>query len=81
MPVSFQQMREFEGQRVLMRFDDGVEVIAHLLSAVEDMDGGRHLIYENVEWASDPQEIAKLKGSVAYAEGESLVAILAAPRA
>jgi hypothetical protein len=75
MPVAFSRMREFEDHRVKMRFDDGHEVIAHLLSAVEDMDGSHHLIYDRVEWANDPRELATAKDSTVYAEGESLIFI------
>jgi hypothetical protein len=75
MPVVFSQMRELEDRRVKMRFDDGHEVIAHLLSAVEDMDGSRHLIYDRVEWANHPRELATAKDSTVYAEGESLIFI------
>jgi hypothetical protein len=79
MPIPFSQMKEFEDKRVLMRFDDDHEVIAHLLSAIEDMDGSHHLVYERVEWANDPGEIARAEGATVYAEGESLMSIEDAP--
>ena len=71
-------MREFENQRVRMVFDDGLDTIATLLSAAEDMDGSRHLIYDRVEWANDVREFATAHDSCVYAEGESLVSIDAA---
>ncbi len=58
-----------------MRFDDDHEVIARLLSATEDLDGSLHLIYDKIEWANDPRELATAKDSACYAEGESLVSI------
>jgi hypothetical protein len=75
MPIAFSVMRGFEDQRVMMVFDDGLEVIARLLSTTEDMDGEQHLIYDHVEWANDPRELATAKDSTVYAEAESLVAI------
>ena len=75
MPVPFSRMREFENQRVRMVFDDGLETVGFLLSAVEDMDGSQHLIYDKVEWATDLRELASAKDSTVYAEGESLVSI------
>ena len=75
MPIAFNRMREMEDHRVIMRFDDGHEVIARLLSATEDLDGSHHLIYDQVEWANDPREFATSKDSTVYAEGESLIAI------
>ena len=75
MPVSFERMRSFENQRVMMRFDDDHEVIARLLSATEDIDGSHHLIYDRVEWANDPREMATAEDSTVYSEGESLVSI------
>ena len=68
-------MREFENQRVRMLFNDGLETMAWLHSAVEDSDGSLHLIYDRVEWANDPREFATAKDSTIYAEGESLVSI------
>ena len=64
-----------EDRRVKMRFDDGHEVVARLLSATEDIDGSQHLIYDKVEWANDPRELATATDSTIYAEGESLVYI------
>ena len=78
MSVEFSRMREFENQRVRMVFDDGLETVATLLSAVEDTDGDHHLIYENVEWANDPREFATAHDSSVYAEGASLISIDAA---
>jgi hypothetical protein len=75
MPVAFERMRELENRRVKMNFDDGHEVIARLLSATEDIDGSHHLIYDLVEWANGPRELASAAGSTVYAEGESLISI------
>jgi hypothetical protein len=75
MSVTFERMRELENRRVRMAFDDGLEVIGRLLSATEDLDGSHHLIYDLVEWASDPRELASSLDSTVYAEGESLVSI------
>jgi hypothetical protein len=58
-----------------MRFDDDMECIATLVSANQDVDGSLHLVYDGVEWANDPRELATAKDSTVYAEGESLVSI------
>lgn len=55
-----------------MRWRDGYEVVATLLSATTDMDGSAHLVYSNVVWSS--------AGSVdrdinCYSEGDTLVSI------
>ncbi len=75
MPVPFSRMLECQDKRVKMRFDDDHECIATLLNASQDLDGSLHLIYDNVECASDPRELATAKDSTVYAEGESLVSI------
>jgi hypothetical protein len=75
MAIDFSVLRGLEDRRVRMRFDDGIEIIARLLSATEDLDGSQHLIYDRVEWSNDPRELATAKDSTAYAEAESLVAI------
>jgi hypothetical protein len=75
MPIEFSVLRELEDRRVRMRFDDGIEVIARLISATEDTNGSQHLIYDQVEWANDPRELATAKDSTVYAEAESLVGI------
>jgi small nuclear ribonucleoprotein (snRNP)-like protein len=75
MPFSLSALREFQDKRVRMRLDDGCEYIATFLSASQDTDGSLHLVYDRVEWANDPRELATAKDSTVYAEGESLVSI------
>jgi len=75
MAIPLIRLREFEDKRVKMVFDDDHECIATLLSASQDMDGSLHLVYDKVEWANDPRELATAKDSTVYAEGESLVSI------
>ena len=76
MAIPLRTMQEFQDKRVRMRFDDDHECIATLLSASQDdMDGSLHLVYDRVEWANDPRELATAKDSTVYAEGESLVSI------
>lgn len=71
----FAEVAALEGRRVKMRFDDGHEVIARLLSATTDIDGGQHLIYDEVEWSSELNLYGTKGDSGFYAEGESLVSI------
>jgi hypothetical protein len=71
----FEELRKLEGKRVRMRFDDGHEVIAYLVSATVDVEGGRHLIYNRVAWSSDPDTYQASGNTDFYAEGETLVAI------
>lgn len=71
----FADVTALEGRRVKMRFDDGHEVIARLLSATTDIDGGQHLIYDKVEWSSDPHTYEEQGNSGFYAEGETLISI------
>jgi small nuclear ribonucleoprotein (snRNP)-like protein len=75
MPISFNRMHECQDKRVKMRFDDGIEVIAQLVGASQDMDGSLHLVYDNVEWVNDTQALARMVGKALYAPGESLVSI------
>ena len=75
MPIPLSLLYELQGKRVRMRFDDDHEVVATLLSASEDFDGSQHLVYDRVEWANDPRELATAKDSAVYAEGESLVSV------
>ena len=63
----FEELRALEGRRVKMRFEDGHEVIARLVSVTVDIDGSRHRIYDNAYQASDNTGF--------YNEGETLVAI------
>jgi len=79
MPIPFSRMIECQDKRVRMRFDDDHECIATLLLATQDMDGSLHLVYDKVEWANDPRELATAKDSTVYAEGESLVSIEEVP--
>jgi hypothetical protein len=75
MPSDFIALRQLEGHRVKMRFDDGIEVIARLNSVTQDFDESRHLVYDHVEWASDPQVFKNDAGKTFYTKGESLIAI------
>jgi hypothetical protein len=75
MSISLERMRECEDKRVKMRFDDDIEIIATILSASQDIDGSLHLIYDKVEWSSNPLEPTGGANSAMYAEGESLVSI------
>jgi hypothetical protein len=75
MLIPLSTLREFEDLRVHMRFDDDHECIATLLSVSQDIDGSLHLVYDKVEWANDPRELATAKDSTVYAEGESLLSI------
>lgn len=74
MPIPFSRMRELENQRVRMTFDDGTETVARLLSAVEDLDGSHHLIYDRIESCNDQNPLTD-DGSAMYAEGESLCSL------
>ena len=71
----FEQLRALEDKRVKMRFEDGHEVIARLVSVTVDIEGGRHLIYNAVEWSSDSDSYQASDNTDFYAEGETLVAI------
>jgi hypothetical protein len=75
MPISFSRMRECQDKRVKMCFDDGIELIALLVSASQDMDGSLHLIYDKVEWANDTRALANMQGKALYSPGESLISI------
>jgi hypothetical protein len=75
MAIPLSTMKDLQDKRVRMRFDDDHECIATLLSASQDMDGSLHLVYDKVEWANDPRELATAKDSTVYAEGEALVSI------
>jgi hypothetical protein len=75
MAIPLNTMREFQDKRVKMRFDDDFECVATLHSATQDMDGSLHLIYDKVEWASDPSTLEGLRDKNLYAPGESLVSI------
>ncbi len=77
--ISFNRMCECQDKRVKMRFDDGIELIAQLVSATQDMDGSLHLIYDNVEWTNDIQALANMQGKTLYSSGESLVSIDESP--
>jgi hypothetical protein len=79
MAIPLSTMKEFQDKRVRMRFDDDHECIATLLLASQDMDGSLHLVYEKVEWANDPRDLAIAKDSAVYAKGESLISIEEVP--
>ena len=71
----FADVVALEGRRVKMLFDDGHQVIARLLSATTDIEGGQHLIYDQVVWSSEPDTYGEQGISAFYAEGETLVSI------
>lgn len=71
----FQSARKLAGERVRMRFDDGHEVVALLLSATTDMDGTEHLIYDAVEWTSEENTYGGGAGTCYYADGRTLASI------
>ena len=75
MGISFHAVQELEGARVRMRFDDGHEVVATLLSATTDTDGSRHLIYDAVEWANEAETYGGGTGTCYYAEAATLISI------
>jgi hypothetical protein len=71
MIVTLSKLREYEDKRVRMRFDDDFEYIATLVSASQDFDGSLHLVYDKVEWANNPIDLASSTDAAVYAEGES----------
>ena len=58
-----------------MHFDDGHQVIALLLSATQDGDGSRHLVYDAVEWANQADTYGGGRGTCYYADAATLVSI------
>lgn len=64
--------RALQDRQVRMRWSDGYEVIANLLSATTDIDGSAHVIYDQVVWSStgapDPYVCC-------YSEADTLVSI------
>jgi hypothetical protein len=70
MTPTFKEIRRLQGERVRMSFEDGREVVAQLLCATRDMDGARHLIYNQVESGS-PAEVGA--GGCFYADAKTLV--------
>ena len=75
MAASFHAAQVLEGARVRMRFDDGHEVVATLLSATTDRDGSQHLIYDAVEWANQADTYGGSVGTCYYAEAGTLISI------
>ena len=75
MANAFGSARELAGERVRMRFDDGHEVVALLLSATTDTDGTQHLIYDAVEWTSEANTYGGGEGTCYYADGRTLTSI------
>jgi hypothetical protein len=71
----FADVGALEGMRVKMVFTDGHQVIAHLLSATTDIEGGQHLLYDKVEWASTPNPYGEDLSETFHAEGETLLSI------
>ena len=72
---NFKSLKMLEDKRVFMRFDDGHEVVAVLLSATEDMDGSQHLIYDAVEWTNQAETYGGGSGTCYYAPANTLVRI------
>jgi hypothetical protein len=68
-------MRECQDKRVRLRFDDGYECIATLLSATQDMDGSLHLVYDRVEWEAGSRAMTHSQDATFYSLGEALVTI------
>ena len=73
MAVTFKEVRKLQGERVRMLFEDGREAVAVLLCATKDIDGAKHLIYDNVESCSGAQTSAI--GGCFYADARTLVDI------
>jgi hypothetical protein len=74
MTATFKEIRKLQGERVRMYFDDGREVVALLLCATKDIDGSKHLIYDQVESAS-LGEAATGTAGCSYADAKALVKI------
>ena len=81
MATEFASIKRLEDKRVFMRFDDGHEVVARLLSATEDLDGSQHLIYDAVEWTNQADPYGGGPGTGYYAGAETLVEPAKEPRA
>ena len=75
MATSFRAAQDLAGGRVRMRFDDGHEVVATLLSATTDTDGSQHLIYDAIEWANQAETYGGGTGTCYYAEAGTLISI------
>ena len=75
MTNAFGSARELAGERVRMRFEDGHEVVALLLSATTDTDGTQHLIYDAVEWTSEENTYGGGAGTCYYSDGQTLTSI------
>jgi hypothetical protein len=75
MATRFKEIRELQGKRVRMQFDDGREVVALLLCATKDVDGSKHLIYGNVESASGAGVSVAGATGCFYANAKTLVNI------
>ena len=75
MRPEFAAIKLLENNRVLMRFNDGHEVIAVLLSATKDRDGSQHLLYEAVEWTNQAETYGGGRGTCYYADVRTLVSI------
>ena len=71
----FKEARKLQGERVRMKFDDGREVVAQLLCATKDIDGSRHLIYDNIESGSCAAVPGNSPGACCHADGKSLIHI------
>jgi hypothetical protein len=74
MAAAFKEVRKLQGERVRMQFDDGHEVVALLLCATKDIDGSKHLIYDQVESGSPVRTDPERSGCF-YADAKTLVKI------
>jgi hypothetical protein len=75
MAVTFKEVRKLQGNRVRMQFEDGREIVAMLLCATKDVDGSRHLIYDDVEAAGATETPASGSPGCFYADANTLVGI------
>ncbi len=68
-------LQQLHDRRVRMRFDDGHEVVALLLSASEDGVGSQHLLYNAVEQTNQAETYGGGPSTCYYAEARTLVSI------
>jgi hypothetical protein len=73
--VRFKDARKLQGERVRMQFDDGREIVATLLCATKDIDGSKHLIYDNVESVSRSEISVSGSSGCFYADANTLVRV------
>jgi hypothetical protein len=78
MATRFKEVRALQGERVRMQFDDGREVVALLLCATKDIDGSKHLIYDNIESVGGAETCVSGAAGCFYADAKTLVSIQSA---